>query len=215
MSPTPGHYSEQENELVRVLSGTTTAREIGERMNRSKHSVLVAIKRMGLEGLPRGTGTKLTAEDFVALKSVAPGISSIEFAKQRNLGEAAVRWWARKLHIIFIPKRRWTAENRRVLQECSSVEAAMTALGRTRRAVLGEAKRLGITLHPPNSGRPRDSKRDVVHSVRVRQDPRPVVRKKVRVEYPAIVWCESCGAPVSNWSKHVERMPACRKAIAR
>ncbi|MFP5277013.1 MAG: hypothetical protein ACLGPM_07850 [Acidobacteriota bacterium] len=203
-------WTEPELKKLRELAGTMCGREVAAIIGRTRMATLRKISQLGLKGFAPGSPHGWTEKQFEMLRNVKPGVSIIQFARQIGKSDEAVRHWARKFGIKFVPQRTWTAEDvssLRNMEERLTIQEAAEALHRTPRGVRAKAEQLGVKLRP--KGRPkkdspprRCTPRKIGRTLaRRRREPVAVARAVSRLE-----WCSQCHAPVSNWSQHFERM---------
>jgi hypothetical protein len=94
----------------------------------------------------------------------------------------------------------WTDEEKAQLKELAGKHPSPYISKILRRGVAGVQKQIKKLGYQPFSQ----------HRPAAPQVPKKVPYQRVRI-VGTVEWCKSCGAPVSNFSDHYERMPKCRK----
>ena len=205
-------WTKEQEERLRELAGTLSGREIGKVLGLSKSAVLVKIKKLGLKGLPEGTVSIWTEEDFVALKRKSRDVKLRDWARAHGKSESGTQYWANRIGVETKGASRWSEAQKDALRLCKTADEAMSATGRSNRAVHKMANLLGIkfarkTWMAANHRcvAPGKTKRDL----RSNSSPTKKMAKPKRVQAfrtRAVEYCPECYAPVSNWGQHYERM---------
>jgi len=197
-------WSDAELDTLRALSATTRVADLARITGRSKKSVLFQIRKLGLENLAR---RMWTLEEVAAIRAAGPEVKVRDLARQLGRTTLSVYQRSRSLDLPRRKYSRWTEEQLATLRAMAGsvpVERIAEATDKSARAVRWKAQQLGLSLRQKGSPALR----------RPRVDPRPERarenaprKKRLRVEVAShIEWCKECGAPVSNWQQHFERV---------
>jgi hypothetical protein len=230
----PRLWTEETIDLLRELAGTMTAREIGGRMGRTFFAVHRKMRQLGLQGvhtgaqrLPEGAPRTMgTPAQQAAIRAADGKLCAEELARQLCLSPNTVHRYAQRMGVALNMMRRWTTEEDQALRDAASqgARAAAQATGHTNNAVRYRASLLGIKItrcrlrKAPAVRAPavRPAKVRAVKQVSKSASQRVSQSASLRVSRPAlrqvedrgsrIEYCSQCGAPVSNWEQHYERM---------
>jgi hypothetical protein len=227
-------WTSEEVEKLRELLQSVPPREAAAVLGRTYNAVKTRVKLLRISAAVDARGRKWTAEDaeFVRTEGERLGLKKLCAALGRSKSSVQcvmVRLGMRTRHTGKVVQW-WTAEQDAQLQAMAATSTAQQAaelFGRSVPAVQARALRLGqrfVTV-PGRSGRPRAGDPRCAPKKRVRKPrhyqavreitsgaKKPALR---RVEYEyrsALEWCR-CGAPVSNWDEHYERLGHMRERM--
>lgn len=228
----PGDWTEGELNTLRELGGTMLAREIADRVGRTWMATQTKLRQLGIRGfrgLPRGW----TPEQVAALRAKPKEMTAREFAALHGLDTRAVMQWAKKFGVSRGPIRTFTAEEAARIRELASTMTAReiaAELGKPLHSVRDKALAMGVHFTSGKRG-PRPEKYrarperqyvkppwtpeqdELLRASAGRCQAAELVRRggvelrRMDVQSVSrIEWCGDCGAPVSNWDEHYERM---------
>ena len=203
----PPIWTGEQVATLREMVGKFSSKEIGVKVERAFTSVLKKIEQLGLSGKKRGIqkGTQLawTKHQVEQLRFRGPHMTVIQFAKEYGLTENQVRGKVRTTGVKMLPAILWTPEQVEALRECKSATEASKRLGKSRKAVLNKARKLGYVF-------PEQVHRETPSATR-KPEKKSLPAKKTKEYKSTLVWCPTCHSPVSNWDEHFERIPECKK----
>jgi hypothetical protein len=202
----PPAWTEEQVATLREMVGKFSSREIGEKVGRGKNAVLKKIEQLGLSGkkigIQKGTQLAWTKHQVEQLKLLGPSMTVMQFAKEYGLTENQVRGKVRTTGVKMLPAVLWTPEQVEALKSSNSATEASKRVGKSRKAVILKAHKLGYVF-------PEQVHREIPSANRKIEKVAPARKKK---EYKStLVWCPTCHAPVSNWEAHHSRMSDCKK----
>jgi AraC-like DNA-binding protein len=197
-------WTAAELDTLRALSASTRVTDLARIVGHSKGSVVCKIRKYGLENLCR---RPWTPDELAAIRAVTPETTARELARQLGRTPASVYQQGTRLGISFRRNLPWTAEQLDLLRHMAGhafAERIAKATGRTARAVQQKAEKLGLPLKQHGVRLERRSRVDQRAACAREKAPR---RRRPRPEFVAqLEWCKQCGAAVSNWQQHFERM---------
>jgi hypothetical protein len=201
----PPMWTDAEIGTLREMVGKFSSREIGAKVGRGKNAVLKKIEQLGLSGkkigLQKGTQLAWTKHQVEQLKLRGPSMTVMQFAKEYGLTENQVRGKVRTTGVKMLPAVLWTDREVEILKESKSATEASKRVGKSRKAVILKAHKLGYVF-------PEQVHREIPSATRKIEKVAPARKKK---EYKStLVWCPTCHAPVSNWDAHHSRMSECK-----
>ena len=217
-------WTEAELALLREFAGTKPAREIARLVGHTLMATQMKMCMLRLQGFrvgavplppdaPRAMGTP---EQQAAIRAAGSTQSSEALARQLGLSPNTVRRYAQRLGVALKRTTPWTAAEDQALRETAhqGAKAAALATGRTLAAVDNRARLLHIRFVRPQAkkmpARVRRVAAPVVRVVATKKQATPL--RQVEYRGSRIEYCQQCGAPVSNWEKHFERMGHRRNA---
>lgn len=212
----------EDKKIKRWAREGRTTREIGGKLGRSRVSVWLRERSLGLNK-PRKW--RWLAQEDARLREAASELSARTLGAE--LGRSAKAVWSRAL-ILGITLARPKPQDRRgywppalearlrALAATHTAAEAAKALGRSERSVWMKAAKMAVRLR---DGRKRlDGKVPVSHKAKAARPAaattektrRPIAlvegrRKPAVYEVCRVEWCKECHAPVSNWGQHYER----------
>lgn len=211
-----GDWTAGETETLRELAGKSRAPEIARQLGRTLDAVYGKMQRLGIKGhkpgnrhLKPGEGRRGTPEQQAKMRELAEqGLGSEVIARQMGITGNTVRRYASRLGITMRARIKWTPEDDHLLRVNAHRGIRWTAdvIGRTVQAVESRSRSIGVSFVRERMDRrtsvatkPKAAKRVKVTTIR-----KPALRQRP-VETSRIDWCV-CGAPVSNWAQHHERL---------
>jgi hypothetical protein len=204
----PPMWNEEHLAVLRENVGKLTSRQIGAKVGRGKNSVLKKIEQLGLSGKKRGIqkGTQLawTNHQVEQLKFHGPNMTVIQFAKEYGLTENQVLGKVRTTGVKMLPAVLWTPDQVEILKSSKSATEASKRVGKSRKAVINKARKLGYKF-------PEQVHRETPSATR-KPEKKALTNPRKTKEYTSkLVWCPTCHSPVSNWDAHHSRMSDCKK----
>jgi len=213
----PYNWTPREIETLRRLHGSTRVRDLVPILGRSKDAVVGKMKHLGL---PFFDPSVWTAEQIEMVRSAVPGTPARRVARKAGHTARETMHKAAELGVTLVRHLHWTPEQVELLRakgaalDCAKL-AALT--GKSPRGVRSKADALGIRVKAsarmwgPKKRRTPGKRRGVVDARAMSPAagsgrPMRLVPARKRSEASRLEWCPECGAPVSNWQQHTERM---------
>ena len=192
---------------LKELLGTMSAGQIGERIGRTKSSVIKKVRGLGLQNRQHDRCEKWPLPLIEKLKTLGPGMTAKAFMAEYGLTKYSVYYHAKKFNIKFVPDVFWTPARIDVIRQAGNATDAAKALGVGRDAVLRQSKRSDIILKETRVNNP---VKQAPMRVRTAQKRVPAVKATYkrygREERSRIEYCPQCHAPVCDWQAHFDRM---------
>jgi hypothetical protein len=189
----PPMWTEEQVATLREMVGKFPSREIGTKVGRGKNAVLKKIEQLGLSGkkigLQKGTQLAWTKHQVEQLRLRGPNMT----VKVRTTG------------VKMLPAVLWTDREVEILKESKSATEASKRVGKSRKAVILKARKLGYVF-------PETQVRKETPSATRKPEKKALTNPRKTKEYKStLVWCPTCHSPVSNWEAHHSRMSECKK----
>lgn|GEM_PF-2756160 len=205
----PPMWTEEQVATLREMVGKFPSREIGTKVGRGKNAVLKKIEQLGLSGkkigLQKGTQLAWTKHQVEQLRLRGPNMTVMQFAKEYGLTENQVRGKVRTTGVKMLPAVLWTDREVEILKESKSATEASKRVGKSRKAVILKARKLGYVF-------PETQVRKETPSATRKPEKKALTNPRKTKEYKStLVWCPTCHSPVSNWEAHHSRMSECKK----
>lgn len=196
-------WTPEQVEVLKAHAGKLSCPEIGKLVGKSRGSVCVKIRALGLTGIAKNNPNVWTVEMLEKLKLLSSGTTLLQLSREIGIGETRISMKAKQLGIKIMRGDWWRNDEDSLLYQLAG---SMTAkeiglrLGRSRSSVHTRAYRLNINLTGAGA-RPKPKPR----GPRRKSIPRPQVKPVKSVER-SIDICPKHQCPVSNWQEHRERL---------
>jgi DNA-binding CsgD family transcriptional regulator len=193
------HWTARQEEELRTLAATSTAPELAARLGRTVRAVARKAEKLGVV-LKRMRGRYWTARQEEELRTLAATSTAPELAARLGRTVRAVARKAEKLGVVLKRMRGRVGVRKEKVAAAPASRPARKPI-----ALAPKPGRIAPVAKPP----------------RMVSVARPALRAAVpkpprrEVEVSRLEWCRRCGAPVSNWRRHYERMGCRRPAISR